>query len=113
MNPDDSSDLVFVQQMPFCVDYMDEYRLTLTSFGPTPNHVRQYLRQRFIYSLAEVMGVRIPLPLLSSVAESDADTVRLELERLGAEVQVTCEQGGPDDGSHKYPGVRIGFVYSI
>jgi hypothetical protein len=113
MNPDDQSDLLFVSQMPFCVDYMDEYHVTLTSFGPTPNRVRQYLRQRFVYSLAEVMAVKVPLPLLSSVADSDAELVRLELESLGAEVQVVCKHGGPRDEIQHYPGVRVGFVYPI
>jgi len=114
MNPDDQSDLLFVAQMPFCVDYGDEYHLTLTSFGPTPNRVRQYLRQRFVYSLAEVMAVKVPLPLLCSWFEdSDAKMVGQELERLGAEVQIVFKPGGPEDGSQHYPGVRTPLVYPI
>jgi hypothetical protein len=114
MNPDDPKDLLFVEQMPFCVDYADGYHLTLTSFGPTPNRVRQYLRQRFVYSLAEVMAVKVPLPLLCSWFEdSDAKMVGQELERLGAEVQVVCKHGGPEDESQHYPEVRVGLVYPI
>lgn len=64
--------------------------MTLTSFGPTPNRVRQYLRQRFVYSLAEVLKIQIPTPLLSSVGGKGADLVGIELRSLGAEVRVTC-----------------------
>jgi hypothetical protein len=112
MTPDDTQDLLFVDQMPFCVDYKDEYYVTLTSFGPTPNRVRQYLRQRFTYSLAEVMVVRVPLPLLRS-NDLEAEVLVLDLESLGSEVQVLCKPGGPDDGSQQYPRVRVGFAHKV
>lgn len=111
-NPEDEPVMLVALQANFCIDYMDEYHVTLTSFGPTSNRVRQYLRQRFTYSLAEVMAVRIPLPLLNS-NELEAETLQIELERLGAEVRVTCKPGGPDDGSKHYPGVRVGFAHNV
>lgn len=114
MNPDELSNILFVAQCPYFVDYVDEYHATLTSFGPTPNRVRQYLRQRFVYSLAEVMAVKVPLPLLCSWFEdSDAEMVRRELESLGAEVQVVCKPGGPDGGNQHYPEVRTPLVYPV
>jgi len=110
-DPPDPIPLV-AMQMPFFIDYPDEYHVTLTSFGPTPNRVRQYLRQRFTYSIAEVMGVRIPLSLLNS-NELEAEALKIELEEIWAEVQITCKPGGPDDGSQHYPGVRVGFAHKV
>lgn len=94
-----------------CIDYRDEYRATLTSFGPTPNRVHQYLRKRFVFTLAEVMKLGIPLPLLSSVEGKDADRVGIELRSLGAEVRVECVPGGPI--SESYPEVRVPFYRQI
>jgi len=98
-------ELFFVTGIPGCVDYMDEYRVTLTSFGPTPNRVRQYLRQRFVYSLAEVMLLRIPVRLFTTINVQEAEVMRDELKSLGAEVRVVEEPGGPI--SESYPEVRI------
>lgn len=102
---------IVVKEVNYCLDYMDEYHVTLTSFGPNPNRVRQYLRQRFVYSLEEVLKIQVPVPLLVSVYEGDAEMVRVELEGLGAEVQVTCEPGGPERPG--YPRVRIPFYSKI
>lgn len=113
-NPEDEPVLMVASagQANFCVDYMDEYHVMMTSFGHSPNLVRQYLRQRFVYSLAEVMAVKIPLPLLNS-NEPDAEVLQYELESLGAEVKVTCVPGGPDDGSQRYPVVRVGLAHNV
>lgn len=95
----------------YCIDYMDEFILTLTSFGPTPNRVRQYLRKRFVYSLAEVLRVQIPINLLSSIFEEEAYRILEELESLGAEARVRCKLGGPE--SESYPEVRLPLVYQV
>jgi hypothetical protein len=112
MTPEEPPDPIEIHECSYFVDYMDEYHVTLISFGPTPNRVRQYLRQRFVYSLAEVMAVRIPLQLLNS-NELEAEVLQQELERIGAEAQVVCKEGGPDDGTQQYPMVRVGFAHNV
>lgn len=92
------------------VDYMDEYKVTLTSLGPTPIRVRKYLRKRFVYSLAEVHSVQAPTPLFSTPFKHEAIRVRIELGRLGAEVRIE-DRCGPD--SETYPELRIPLLHGL
>lgn len=95
----------------YCIDYMDEYQVTMTSLGPNPNRVRQYLRKRFVFTLAEVLKVQIPITLLSTSYPEEAERVKSELVCLGAEVWVKWKPGGPNNDT--YPEVRTPLLYQV
>jgi hypothetical protein len=92
-------------------EYMDEYHVTLSSFGPTPNLVRKYLRKRFVYSLAEVMRLEVPVPLCYFMTKDDAVGLRITLGRLGAQVKIEHKPGGTD--SESYPKLRVPLVHEV
>jgi hypothetical protein len=86
------------------------YKVTLTSFGPNPNRIRQYLRQRFVYTLAEALQVRPPIPLLVSIFCEEAQLIKNELESRGARTKLDY---GYESSSENYPTVRISLFESI
>jgi len=110
LGPDEHNDFE-VHEASFCIDYLDEYVVTLTFFGPNLNKVRQYLRERFVYTLAEVMALQTPLVLLSSADRDEADLLRVELQRLDAGIRVVSEPGPRKD--QIYPKLRVPLFRKI
>jgi hypothetical protein len=85
-------------------------KVTLTSFGPNPNRIRQYLRQRFVYTLAEALQVRPPIPLLETIFCEEVQLIKNELESRGARTKLDY---GCKSASEDYPKVRISLFESI
>lgn len=101
----DEEGFFVVSQAPMCIVYIDEYEVTLISLGPSPNKVRQYLRERFTYTLAEVMAVKLPLVLFASPEPKDADLIKVEMEELGAGIRIVLQTRPREEPP--YPQLRV------
>lgn len=79
----------------YCIDYPDEYQLTLVAIGPNKSVVYKCLRDRFEMTFRNfgVLPRELPKVLIRSMYEDVVRGDALSLEKLGATVRVDMVWG--------------------